>query len=57
MLDIFSVLPTPVEFIKQLNDIIYNFLWKGPHEIARLATINDITEVWRPKLSRPGKLN
>ena len=41
MLQIFSVLPTPVEFIKQLN-IIYNFLWKGPDKIARLATINDI---------------
>ena len=29
VLHIFSVLPTPVEFIKQLNNIIYNFLWKG----------------------------
>ena len=42
MLYVFSVLPTPVKFIKQLNNIIYNFLWKGPDKIARLATINDI---------------
>ena len=34
---VFSVLPTPEEFIKQLNTIIYNFLWNGPDKIARLA--------------------
>ena len=39
---VFSVLPTPQEFIKQLNTIIYNFLWNGPYKIARLAVINDI---------------
>ena len=39
---VFSVLPTPQEFIKQLNTIIYNFLWNGPDKIARLAVINDI---------------
>ena len=38
MLYVFSVLLTPVEF----NNIIYNFLWKGPDKIARLATINYI---------------
>ena len=31
---VFSVLPTPEEFIKQLNTIIYNFLWNGPDKIA-----------------------
>ena len=39
---VFSVLPTPQEFIKQLNTIIYNFLWNGPDKIARLAAVNDI---------------
>ena len=34
MLYIFSVLPTPEAFIKQLNTIIYNFLWK---EIGRAS--------------------
>ena len=29
MLYVFSVLTTPGEFIKQLNTIVYNFLWKG----------------------------
>jgi len=41
MLYIFSVLPTPEKFIKQLNTIIYNFLWNGPDKIARLAVIID----------------
>ena len=38
----FSVLPTPEEFIKQLNTTIYNFLWNGPDKIALLAVVNDI---------------
>ena len=38
----FSVLPTPEAFIKQLNTIIYNFLWKGPDKVARPAVINDL---------------
>ena len=42
MIYVFSVLPTPQDFIKQLNTIIYNFLWNGPDKIARAATINDI---------------
>ena len=44
MFYVFSVLPTPEVFIKQLNTIIYNFLWKGPDKIhvARLAVINDL---------------
>ena len=37
---LFSVLPTTDDFIKQLNTIIYNFLWKGPDKIARVAAIN-----------------
>ena len=39
---VFSLLPTPQELIKQLNIIIYNFLWNRPDKIARLAVVNDI---------------
>ena len=39
---VFSVLPTPQQFIKQLNTFVYNFLWNGPDKIARLAVVNDI---------------
>ena len=42
MLYVFSALTTPEEFIKQLNTIIYNFLWKGTDKIARLAAVNDL---------------
>ena len=42
MLYVLSILLTSEDFIKQLNSIIYNFLWKGPDKIARLATINDL---------------
>ena len=43
---VFPVLPTPQDFIKQLNTIIYNFLWNGLDKIARAATINDIKFGW-----------
>ena len=37
---IFSILPTPPEFIVLLQKMIYQFLWKGPDKIARRAVIN-----------------
>jgi len=41
VLYISSILPSPLEFIKAFQTIIYNFLWKGPDKIARTAVIND----------------
>ena len=41
VLNISSILPSPLEFIKAFQTIIYNFLWKGPDKIARTAVIND----------------
>jgi len=38
-------LPSPEVFIKQLNTIVYNSLWRGPDKIARLAVINDLKYV------------
>ena len=35
-----SIIPSPVEFIKSFQTIIFNFLWKGPDKIARTAAIN-----------------
>ena len=29
-------------FIKELNTIMYNFVWTGPDKIARLAAVNDV---------------
>ena len=42
MLYVFSIVPALQDFIKQLNTIIYNFLWNGPDKIARSAAITDI---------------
>ena len=36
------IVPALQDFIKQLNTVIYNFLWNGPDKIARAAAITDI---------------
>ena len=36
-----SVIPSPAEFVKSLQAVIFNFLWKGPDKIARTAAINN----------------
>ena len=41
VLYISSIFPSPLEIIKAFQTIIYDFLWKGPDEIARTAVIND----------------
>ena len=40
VLYISSILPSPLEFIKAFQIVIYNFLWKGPEKIARTTVIN-----------------
>ena len=41
VLYVLSILPSPSEFIKAFQTIIYSFLWKGPDKISRTAVIND----------------
>jgi len=36
-----SVIPSPTEFIKSFQAVIFNFLWKGTDKIARKAAINN----------------
>jgi len=36
-----SVLPTPKEFVKELNQILFHFLWKGPDKVTRVSVINE----------------
>ena len=38
---IFSLLPTPKEIIKALNQLLYKFLWKGVDKVKILSTINE----------------
>ena len=40
-----SLLPTPSEIIKQMNHIIFTFLWKGKDKVARFSAINTPEEV------------
>ena len=36
-----SLLPVPKEIVKELNQIIFKFLWKGTDKVTRLSTINE----------------
>ena len=36
-----SLLPVADEFVKELNRLVYKFLWNGPDKTIRLSTIND----------------
>ena len=36
-----SLLPTPKELVKDLNRLLFKFLWKGTDKVTRVSTIND----------------
>ena len=36
-----SLLPVPKEIVKELNQMIFKFLWKGTDKVTRLSTINE----------------
>ena len=38
---IFSLLPTLIEVIKALNQLLFKFLWKGVDKVTRLSVINE----------------
>ena len=40
-----TLLPTPKEVVKQLNQIIFKFLWKGTDKVTRVSTIMNIRRV------------
>ena len=39
-----SLLPTPEYVIKELNQLLYKFLWKGKDKVTRASAINDYEE-------------
>ena len=39
-----SLLPTPNELVKQLNQLLFKFLWNGTDKVTRVSTINDYGE-------------
>ena len=36
-----SILPTPEELLKELNKILFKFLWKGVDKVTRASVINE----------------
>ena len=36
-----SLLPIPKEFVKESNQILFHFLWKGPDKVTRVLVINE----------------
>ena len=42
-----SLLPTPNNVIKDLNQLLFKFLWRGKDKVTRLSAINSYEE-WRP---------
>ena len=36
-----SLLPTPKELVKDLNRLLFKFLWKGTDKVTRASTTND----------------
>ena len=39
-----SLLPTPEHIIKELNQLLHKFLWKGKDEVTRASAINNYEE-------------
>ena len=39
-----SLIGTNKDFIKEINQILYNFVWKGKDKVKRVTLINDIDE-------------
>ena len=42
LLYVSSIIETPPEIIKQMEKMIYKFLWKGPDKVTRLSVINTL---------------
>ena len=38
------MLPTPKKVVKQLNQMIFKFLWNGTDKVSRVSTINEYSE-------------
>ena len=36
-----SLIPTPKELVSQLNRLLFQFLWNGPHKVNRRSVINE----------------
>lgn len=39
-----SLIESNKDFIKDINKILYNFVWKGKDKVKRVSLINDIND-------------
>lgn len=42
LLYVSTILETPREIVKQIERMVYKFLWKGPDKVTRLSVINSL---------------
>ena len=42
LLYVSTILETPQEITKQMERMLYKFLWKGPDKVTRLSVINSL---------------
>ena len=40
-----SVLPTPKELVKELNQLLFKFLWNGTGKVTRVSATNEYEEL------------
>ena len=46
LLYVSSIIETPPEIIKQMEKMMFKFLWKGPDKVTRLSVINTLYREW-----------
>ena len=44
LLYVSSIMETPPEDIKQMEKMVFKFLWKGPDKVTRLSVINTLAK-------------
>jgi len=42
LLYVSSLMETPPEVVKQMEKMVFKFLWKGPDKVTRLSVINSL---------------
>ena len=53
-INVCSILPTPKEWLKELNKILFKFLWKEVDKVTRASVINEYEGPGRAKNDRLG---
>ena len=49
-INVCSILPTPKELLKELNEILFKFLWKEVDKVTRASVINEYDKNFSPRM-------